>query len=293
VKVWDAAGGSELFTLEGHTSGVWSVAWSPDGMRLATASADGTVKMWAAAGGPELLTLKGHAGEVHSASWSPDGRRLSTGSADGTVKVWDAATAEAVEEWAHQGRAVQELLARNAFRGPHAQGFIQTWLLLLPLSLASGEAGAEAMDRQQLPGESQLRPRLGDRVLFGGRELVWQEHRSPEAAVSFNEVLGRVTDRSVAYAVCYLESDQARDGLWLQVGGDDQTAVYLNGRQVYQCRLGHPLWALDTVGPLALQQGTNVLLIKVVNGGGLWEVCARLVDDAGLPAQGIRVKLMP
>jgi hypothetical protein len=210
------------------------------------------------------------------------------------VKVWDAATAEAVEEWARQGRAVQELLARNAFRGPHAQGFIQTWLLLLPLPLASGETGAQAMDRRQLPGEpAQLRPQLGDRVLFGGRELVWQEHRSTEAVVSFNEVLGRVTDRSVAYAICYLESDQARDGLWLQVGGDDQTAVYLNGRQVYQCRLGHPLWTLDTVGPLELKQGINMLLIKVVNVGGLWEVCARLVDEAGQPVEGIRVKLTP
>src|SRR5262249_26737507 len=168
---------------------------------------------------------------------------------------------------------------------------LQTWLLLLPLPMASGETGAQAMDRQQLPGEAQLRPRLGDRVLLGGQELVWQEHRSTEAAVSLNAVLGRVIDRSVAYAVCYLECDQAGDGLWLQVGGDDQTAVYLNGQQVYQCRQAQVLMALDTVGPLALKQGINVLLIKVVNEGGFWEVCARLVDDAGLPAQGIRVKL--
>ena len=149
------------------------------------------------------------------------------------------------------------------------------------------------MDRQQLPSEAQLRPRLGDRVRFGGRELVWQEHRSTEAAVSFNAVLGRVAERSVAYAVCYLESGEARDGLWLQVGGDDQTKLYLNGQQIYECRQGHPLSTLDTVGPVALKQGINVLLLKVVNEGGIWEGCARPVDDAGLPAQGIRVKLMP
>ena len=250
-------------------------------------------KVWDVAGGRELLTLKGQAGAVYSVSWSPDGKRLATGSADGTAEVWDAAGAEAVQAWARQDRAVQDLLARNAFRGPHAQGFIQTWLLLLPLPLAAGETGAQALDRQQLPGEAQLRPRLGERVLVGGRELVWQEHRSPEAAVSFNAVLGRVAERSVAYAVCYLESDQARDGLWLQVGGDDQAKLYLNGRQIYECRLGHPLVALDTVGPVALKQGINVLLLKVVNERGIWEGCARLVDDAGLPAQGIRVKLTP
>ena len=99
--------------------------------------------------------------------------------------------------------------------------------------------------------------------------------------------------RSVAYAVCYIESDQARDGLWLQVGSDDQAKVYLNGREVYQCRLPHSLVTLDTVGPVGLKQGNNVLLLKVVNETGQWEGCARLVDDAGRPVQGLRVKLTP
>jgi hypothetical protein len=226
-------------------------------------------------------------------AWSPDGKRLATGSSDGTAKVWDAASALAVQEWVRQDRAVEDLLARNAFRGPHAQGFIQTWLLLLPLPFTPGETGAQALDRQQLPGEAQLRPRNGERVLVGGREVVWREHRSPEAAVSFNAVLERVAEQSVAYAVCYLESGQARDGLWLQVGSDDQAAVYLNGRQIYECRLNRPLCGLDTAGPVALKQGINVLLFKVVNVIGDWEGCARLVDAAGLPAKGIRVKLTP
>ena len=155
AKVWDAAGGRELLTLKGHTSVVRSVSWSPDGTRLATGSADGTAKVWDAAGGRELLTLKGHTGLVWSVSWSPDGTRLATGSEDGTAKVWDAAGAEAVQDWARQDRAVQDHLDRNDFRGPQPQGFIQTWLLLLPLPFASGETGAQALDRPQLPGEAQ------------------------------------------------------------------------------------------------------------------------------------------
>jgi hypothetical protein len=226
-------------------------------------------------------------------SWSPDGTRLATGSSDGTSKVWDAANAEAVNEWARQDRAVQDLLTLNDIRGPHAQGFIQTWLLLLRLPFTPGETGAQALDRQQLPDEANLRPRAGERVLVGGRELVWQEHRSPEAVLDFNAVLSEGTERSVAYAACYLESDQARNGLWLQVGSDDQAAVYLNGRPIYQCRVKRPLWGLDTACPVALKQGTNVLLFKVVQIDGTWEDCVRLVDDAGLPARGIRVKLTP
>src|SRR5262249_11362062 len=111
-----------------------------------------------------------------------------------------------------------------------------------------------------------------------------------------NAVLERVAERCVVYALCYLESDRARDGLWLQVGSDDQAEVYLNGRQIYQCRRPRSMasdMALDTVGPVALKQGINVFLFKVVNEVGDWEGCARLADDAGRPAQGIRVKLAP
>ena len=50
-----------------------SVAFSPDGKRLASASVDQTVKVWDAATGQETLSLKGHIGRVFSVAFSPDG----------------------------------------------------------------------------------------------------------------------------------------------------------------------------------------------------------------------------
>jgi WD40 repeat protein/tetratricopeptide (TPR) repeat protein len=85
-----AAGG--LFTLIGHASCVTSVAYSPDGRRLASGSRDGTARVWDALTGAELLALKGHTGYVTSVAYSPDGRRLASGGNDGTVRVWDART---------------------------------------------------------------------------------------------------------------------------------------------------------------------------------------------------------
>jgi WD40 repeat protein len=290
TKVWDAVDGRELFSLTGHAGEVHSVSWSPDGKRLATGSDDGTAKVWDPSTGRELL---GYTGRVTSVSWSPDGEHLAIGSRDGTAKVWEAARIEAVQEWTRQDQKRDELLAGNVLYGPQAQGFIRTWLLLLPFPFAADESGAQALDREQLPGEAHLRPLLGERVRVGDQELRWREHRSPEANVDFNAVLGRKTHRSVAYAVCYLESDRARKDLWLRVGSDDQAKVYVNGQEIYQYRLPRSLIVLEKVGPVVLQQGTNVLVFKVVNEIEDWEGCVQFVDEAGRPAEGIRIQLTP
>jgi WD40 repeat protein len=92
AQVWDARTGAQLFELKGHSNIVYSVAFSPDGTRIATGSNDHSAKVWDAQTGKPLLDLKGHAGHIKSLAFSPDGMRLVTGSWDQTAKVWDAHT---------------------------------------------------------------------------------------------------------------------------------------------------------------------------------------------------------
>ena len=96
VKVWDADKGTELLSLKGHSARVSSVAYSPDGKRIVSASEDKTVKVWDAVKGTELFSLKGHTNQVISVAYSPDGKRIVSASMDATAKVWDAVTGQEV-----------------------------------------------------------------------------------------------------------------------------------------------------------------------------------------------------
>jgi hypothetical protein len=84
--------------LTGHQDFVRSVAYSPDGRRLASGSWDRTVAVWDAETGQRLRELAGHRGLVNSVAYSPDGRRLASGAEDRTVAVWDAETGQRLWE---------------------------------------------------------------------------------------------------------------------------------------------------------------------------------------------------
>ena len=73
---WNAC----LQTLEGHSSEVWSAAFSHDSSRLASASGDHTVKIWDASSGACLQTLEGHSSVVWSVAFSHDSTRLASAS---------------------------------------------------------------------------------------------------------------------------------------------------------------------------------------------------------------------
>ncbi|MEE3716715.1 hypothetical protein V2H45_08155 [Tumidithrix elongata RA019] len=78
----------ECNRIEGHRSGLVSVAFSPNGKTIASGSYDNMIKLWNL-DGKELHALIGHSNWVLSVAFSPDGKTIASGSSDNTVKLWN------------------------------------------------------------------------------------------------------------------------------------------------------------------------------------------------------------
>ncbi len=75
----------EVASLAGHTNGVLSVTFSPDGQHVVSGSDDNLMKVWSVSARKEVASLAGHTGYVFSVAFSPDGQHIVSGSLDSLV----------------------------------------------------------------------------------------------------------------------------------------------------------------------------------------------------------------
>ncbi|MCB9874128.1 MAG: WD40 repeat domain-containing protein [Planctomycetaceae bacterium] len=108
VLLWDAKSGNLIAALEGHTSNVWSVAFSPDGQTLVSSGYDGKVIVWSVAEKKSTATLEKHKGWCRSVAFHPGGKQFATAGEDGTAVIWDLeGPKEAKELKAHEAAIYQ------------------------------------------------------------------------------------------------------------------------------------------------------------------------------------------
>ncbi|MFM6783245.1 MAG: WD40 repeat domain-containing protein, partial [Dolichospermum sp.] len=72
----------------GHSDHISSLAFSPNGQILASASKDKTLKIWTIDSGEEISSIKYHDAVINSIAFSPDGKVLAAGSEDKTIALF-------------------------------------------------------------------------------------------------------------------------------------------------------------------------------------------------------------
>ena len=103
VIIWDAETAKSVWHIEDHGDPVRSVAFSPDGERLATSSGsvfdttgDRTIRIWDITTKENIRVISDHWGNVNSVAYSSDGNRILSCSYDGTTRLWDVATGKEI-----------------------------------------------------------------------------------------------------------------------------------------------------------------------------------------------------
>jgi WD40 repeat protein len=88
IRTWNTTTWQQIAVLTGHANYVWSIAISPNGRILASASGDRTARLWNLENN-QLISLLEHGDRVRPTSFSTDGKLLATGCTDSNAYTWD------------------------------------------------------------------------------------------------------------------------------------------------------------------------------------------------------------
>jgi WD40 repeat protein len=158
--------------LAGHTDGVNAAAFSSEGSRIVTASADNTARVWDASTGALDAVLAGHTDRVLGAAFSRDNSRMVTASADDTARIWDAATGAALATLrGHAGAVAAAAFGADGSRivTASADRTARVWQLD-PLVLMPADQRQSYICRERLIGARSFTDREMQEAMLRGRD---------------------------------------------------------------------------------------------------------------------------
>ena len=96
------------FTYPGPSQ-MYTVAWSPDGAKIAAAGKGSTIEILNAASSTVLSIFNTGASSVISVAWSPDSRYIVSGQQDGSIQIWDTASGTGITNWSGHSAKVNSV----------------------------------------------------------------------------------------------------------------------------------------------------------------------------------------
>lgn len=180
---------------------------------------------------------------------------------------------------------------------PNAEGFIQRWLVLEPITVDGQTQNIvrAAVKKYALTGSETAVPHDGEKVNIGGKDLSW--HALDTKYYNFNlfhfsRSLGKPTSNVLFWAETVVNSPTEMKDVRLAIGSNAASVWWLNGEEVIGIYGDRQTVIDDGVSKrLTLKKGQNILRAAVVNGSGATDFCARFLDPEDKPIKAYTVTL--
>ncbi len=242
VRLWDAATGRLLRSLQGHQPRkeagenyprrTLGVTFHPDGHQVAAAGWDGTVRTWDPETGQQLGLFRGPRGIAITAVYSPDGTRIAAAFTDGTVRVWNLAEGREIRQLpcASDGATSTVLVNMLAFR-PDSR-----WLAMCSNPADGG------------PGEVRVFDALTGKPIF-----TLPGHTSQIVAVTFSPDGTRIATASLDLTVKLWETETGQEVCTLRghTAGVLSVVFCPDGRKIATSSMDGTVRVWETAGETA------------------------------------------
>jgi len=183
---------------------------------------------------------------------------------------------------------------------PDAEGFIQRWLLLEPISkpirsnaIFTDSYLRKTFDTVYFANQFSVVPKNGEKVKVANKELAWHALDSKNFNVKlfrFAYGLNKPFYGVLFWAVTVVNCPQEMKNVRMAVGSNSASMWWINGTEAVLLSGDRRMVMDDCVSSrITLNKGKNIIRGALINGPGMSDFCVRFLDEKGEPIKNITI----